>query len=255
MYDDYDSPDYFDDPPFYDDRRRLDGGYVHLCPECRDLMSDVLLAWANVPRPLPEPDWSRALRWLDAICGGRQAVLDLDTTPLEAHAVEPAREPTDVEAQRLELTEGLLEALAGQFGDSEVAVAFRRGLRRCFECEPGLVMAARSPESLALGVAWAVGHANGLLWPLGRVTETALKQQLGASQSGAMFGSKVEGALAGPFRWQTPELPWDYRFGLRRDRGLKPLGHAGLLVSSCRRQLVEVRDRALSAQRATPDAA
>ena len=63
MYDD-DYPSPTSAETWYDEERpeRL----VHLCPACRDLMSAVITTARRLPEATPEPDWSRALRWLDA---------------------------------------------------------------------------------------------------------------------------------------------------------------------------------------------
>lgn len=248
MYDDATYPGPYDYP--YDEAPRLDET-VHLCPECRDLMSRVVRVVQAMPVPEPEPDWSCALRWLDAICGGRERTLALDSAPLTdpPRAAFPQPAGPEAEAERLEVTAAILDTLAADLFTPEAGVAFRRGLRRAYERQPGVVVAARSVETLAHGVVWAVGHANGLLWPLGSVREKDLKLALGTTQAGAALGAKVERALAGPYDWDSPARPWQYG-GSWRSRDLKALGHADLLVSGLREQLVEVRDRALSAKAA-----
>lgn len=245
MYDDPTYPGPYDYP--YDEAPLLDET-VHLCPECRDLMSRVVRVVEAMPRPEPEPDWSCALRWLDGICGGRPSVLALDAAPLTdlTGPTSSGQEPTDVEAERLEATAATLDTLAADLFSPEARVAFRRGLRRAHERQPGLVMAARSVEVLAHGVVWTVGHANGLLWPIGSVKEKDLRLALGTTQAGSTFGARVERALAGPYDWDSTPRPWRYG-GSGGSRDLKALGHADLLVSGLRQQLVEVRDRALSA--------
>lgn len=143
-------------------------------------------------------------------------------------------------------------ALSRQFFDAEAGVALRRALLLAFERRPGVVMSAKTPSLLALGVVWAVGHANGLLRPLGVVTETELRRYLTLTASGSSIGTKVRDALAGPYRWEPVARPWAYAG--RRARDLEPLGHVDLLVSGTRRQLLEVRDRALAARAAAnPD--
>ncbi|MDH2412578.1 hypothetical protein [Nocardioides sp. CER19] len=218
---------------------------IHLCPECRDLMASAVSLARRLPEPRPEPDWTQALRWLDSVCGGRDAVLAVDAEPLSD---DDLRVPDGVPAghrQRLESCLTLLDAAARQFFDDEAGVALRRGLLRLYEREPGLVTGARSASQLALGVIWAVGHANGLLHPRGTVTEKQLRPYLNATQPASTLGHQVRDALSGPFRWSTPSRPWGYG-GQPRD--LEPLGHADLLVSGVRRQLMGVRERALAAE-------
>lgn len=249
MYDEPTCPDPYDYP--YGEAPALDET-VHLCPECRDLMARVVRVVEAMPRPEPEPDWSCALRWLDGICGGRPAVLSLDTAPLTdlPDLTSCGQQPTEAEEERLDDTAAILDTLAADLFTAEARVALRRGLRRAYERNPGLVMAARSAEVLALGTIWVVGHANGLLWPIGSVREKDLKLALGTTQAGSIFGTKVERALAGPYRWDLAARPWRYG-GSGGSRDLKALGHADLLVSDLRQQLVEVRDRALSAAAVT----
>ena len=230
---------------WYADQRPAPGELVHLCPECRDLMSEVVRHARELPTPVPEPDWSRALRWLDAVCGGREAVMAFGTAPLSAAGLDlPEGLPAD-HRQRLESCLTLLDATARRFFDPEAGIALRRGLLRLHERAPGVVVGTRSASLLTLGVVWAVGHANGLLFPRGVVTEKELKPYLNASQSGSTIGARVRDALVGPFAWTRSERPWTYG-GQGRD--LEPLGHLDLLVSAVRRQLLEVRERALAAQ-------
>jgi hypothetical protein len=212
-------------------------------------MAEVVRHARMLPAPRPEPEWSRALRWLDSVCGGREAVLSFDTAPL-ADDGRPLPEglPAD-QRQRLESCLTLLDATARRFFDAEAGIALRRGLLRLHERAPGVVVGARSASLLTLGVVWAVGHANGLLHPVGVVTEKELKPYLNATQPGATIGRRVRDALAGPFDWQATSRPWAYG-GQGRD--LEPLCHVDLLVSGVRRQLLEVRERALAEeQRAT----
>lgn len=194
----------------------------------------------------PEPDWARALRWLDTVCGSRGAVLALDAAPLAPEEITLPQTLTAGERQRLESTLTLLDAVAGQFFDDELMAALRRALLLTFERCPGVVTGARSAALLALGVVWAVGHANGLLHPLGSVTQKELREYLAVTQSGSSVGTEVRSALVGPSPWTAVNRPWTY--GGYRTRDYEPLGHVGLLVSSTRRQLVAVRDRALSAR-------
>lgn len=231
---------------WYDDRQPSSEEVIHLCPECRDLLGDVVRYARNLPTPRPEPDWSRAMCWLDSVCGGRRAVLALDTAPLcDDGRTIPDGAPAE-HRQRLDSCLTLLDATTRRFFDEEAGVALRRGLLRLYERQPGVVTGARSASQLTLGVLWAVGRANGLLYPRGTVTEKELKPYLNASQSGSTVGSKVRDALRGLFDWTPVDRPWTY--GDYQPRDLDALGHADLLVSDLRRQLVEVRERALAAE-------
>jgi hypothetical protein len=244
MYDD----DYYPETvsSWYGDRPPSTGEVVHLCPECRDLMGDVVRYARDLPAPKPVPDWARAMSWLDTVCGGRDAVLRLDTSPLRDDGRSIPDDVPEAHRERLDSCLTLLETTARRFFDEEAGLALHRGLVRLWERAPGVVTGARTVSQLTLGVLWAVGHANGLLYPRGAVTEKELKPYLNASQSGSTVGRKVRDVLAGPFGWSPVERPWSY--GGDPSRDLTPLGHPDLLVSAVRRQLVEVRERALAAE-------
>jgi len=221
---------------------------IHLCPECRDLMADVVRTVSALPKPPPEPDWSCALRWLDSLCGDRGSVLALDAAALvDDGAPVPEAVPAH-ERERLESTLAFLDAVAQRYFDAEVGLALRRALLIAFDRRPGVVTGARSGALLALGVIWAVGHANGLLHPVGSVTDKELRGYLGVTQPGSSAGAKVRDAIVGSYRWRSVERPWTYAG--YRSRDLEPLGRVELLVSGTRAQLIEVRDRALAAQHA-----
>jgi hypothetical protein len=247
----YDEDGYYGEvSSWYGDQRPAPDRLVHLCPECRDLMGSVVRYARSLPAPVPEPDWARALRWLDAVCGGRDAVLAFGTEPLAPDGLElPAGIPAG-RRQRLESCITLLDATARQFFDDEARTAFVRALLRVDDREPGVVTGARSASQLALGVVWAVGRANGLLHPRGVVTEKELKPYLNATQSASTVGERVRAALVGPYAWRSSDRPWTYGGG--RSRDLDALGATDLLVAGVRRQLLEVRERALAdQQRAT----
>ena len=244
MYDEYDS--YSEVSSWYGDQRPGPDQVLHLCPECRDLMGSVARYARNLPPPTPEPDWARALRWLDTVCGGRDAVLAFGTEPLAADGLDLPVALPPAHRQRLESCVTLLDATARQFFDAEARTALVRALLRVYDREPGVVAGAGSASQLTLGVVWAVGRANGLLHPRGVVTEKQLKPYLNATQSGSTVGERVRAALVGPWEWSGSDRPWTYGGG--RPRDLDPLGHVDLLVSTVRRQLLEVRERALAAQ-------
>ena len=224
------------------------GELVHLCPECRELMSDVLHQLRRleaVPAVPPEPAWSTARRWLASLCGGPDAVDALDASPLGEAPDLP--EPDDTAArQRLAATARLLDDLAERvFVDEEVAVAFRRALLLVWERRPEIVRGARSAALLASGVCWAVGRANGLLWPAGQVRDKDVRAVLATTQSGSSYGSKVRSALTGPYAWQAAARPYGYDgYHRAESRELLPLGHPSLLLGRTRARLVEVRARA-----------
>lgn len=254
MYiDDYYPSDYPDDylgdyAPAYPEE--VTSGPVHLCAECRELMAEVVRVVGRIPPPPPVPDWSRALDWLAAQCGGRAAVPLLDAAPLSGDDLVLPDDLAPDDRRRLESTLTLLDAVARRFFDEEAGIALRRALLRVHERRRGLVVGARSAPLLALGVVWAVGHANGLLHPSGGVTEKELKAYLNVNGAASTLGRRVRDALCGPYTWDSPDRPWRWRSGTT-GRDLEPLGHLDLLTSTTRRQLVAVRERARADRDAT----
>lgn len=246
MYDDYPPEPLFDPAPRWmeeDDWGDPGPRELHLCRECRDLMSAAVRAGERLAARPPEPDWARALRWLDRHCGGRDAVLALDDAPLAGSPALPD-DLEDLPRQRLGSLIAVLDGVACEFFDEEAGIALSRAVLRVFERAPGIVLGTQRSAQVALGVVWAVGHANGLLHPIGAVTERPLKDRLGATQSGSTLGRRVQSALTGPYRWSDVSRP--LRYGGYSARDLEPLGHPDLLVSPTRRRLIEVRDRALA---------
>jgi len=196
------------------------------------------------PAPPPHvPAHQQLLVWLDAVCGGRAAVLGLDVAPLatgEADALVPGAD----DHPRLHESLGALDLVMARRFDAEVGVALRRALLRVWRDDAPVALGARSPHVLAGGVCWAVGRANGLFKPPGSVTVQQVKELLDRPGTLSAFGQRVRESLHG-FRGWSPDVRPPYRAGVPE---LLPLGHADLLVGSVRAELVRLRDRALSAR-------
>ncbi|WP_300680797.1 hypothetical protein [Nocardioides sp.] len=217
--------------------------FLHFCPQCRDLMAQVLDGprVTEVAPPQP-PDWERALGWLDAQCGGREAVLALHDRPWDGPA--PGA-PAGLPPQQRELFAATAAALltAGErLFTPEFTLACLRALVLVFAQRPGLTVDQR-PGGLAHGVAWAVGRANGLLYPSGIVTDRTLRECFDSRQAGSSTGRKVQVAVRSLFSWSEPRAD-DWRWPVDR-APLEPLGSPALLVAGVRCRLIEVRERAL----------
>lgn len=230
------------------------GATVHVCPECRDLMYDVLAAHRRVldqPEPAQPPAWVDAMRWLDAHCGGREAVLRLDTLPLSGPLpAVPDGEPEVLE--RFGAIAELLDTAATRFFDGpegEVRLALRRALALATRRRGSLLTSERAVRA-ALGVVWAVGKANGLLHPIGVVTERTMREFLGSDASASPVGRKVQTAIRGAYSWADGDRP-TWRWPAVAD-GLVPLGQPGLLTAHTRSLLLEVRERALQEAAVNP---
>lgn len=221
------------------------------CDDCRRPDSDalyqrVLTVIERLEQELAQPrmkEYDRALQWLQAVCGGPAAVRTLDAAPLAG----PVPLPED---ERVVEVAGLLRTVADDFFDTEMQVAFLRGLARVWAVDPGLVTAPVSAAYVAAGVAWAVGEANGVVGADRRVTSSRLKYALETPGSPATYARPIRRALGGLWEWHidrgwpAPALP-----------ALAVLGHTDLLTARTRVQLIRVRDHALAARAEDREAA
>jgi hypothetical protein len=200
-------------------------------------------------RPEPEPQvptHERALRWLDDVCGGRDAVLALDTDPLADDGRDLPEAPTRQAQSRLAAVAELLDAVAQRWFDVETSHALRTALLTVWEREPEVVLDAATAAHVAGGICWVVGKANALFRPPGERTMGQLKEALALHTTISTYGKVVQRALVG-YRdpssqgwWRPDELP-----------ELLALGHRDLLLGEVRRRLVRVRNRALEARDST----
>lgn len=218
------------------------------CDECRGPDTDTLFQRVlsvierleqELARP-PRKEYARALEWLEAACGGPAGVAALDVRPLAGPVALP-------EDRRVGEVAGLLDGLARQLFDAETGRAFRRGLARVWEVDPGLVAAPVLPAYVAAGVVWAVGEANGVVGPDRRVTSSRLKYALEVPSSPATYARPIRAALRGLWPWHAEHTPIT--------PALTTLGHLDLLTSATRAQLVRVREHALAARAADRAAA
>jgi hypothetical protein len=221
------------------------------CDECRRSPEDmlyqrVLHVIERLEQELDRPrtkEYDRALQWLESVCGGPDAVRTLDATPLRGPVPLP-------DEDRVVEVAGLLATVAEDFFDAETGLAFRRGLARVWEIDPGLVTAPVSSAYVAAGVAWAVGEANGIVGADRRVTLSRLKYALETPGSPATYARPIRTALQGLWAWRV-EPAW----GTPSPPALTPLGDLRLLTSRTRAQLVRVREHALAARAADRAAA
>ncbi|WP_309647436.1 hypothetical protein [Nocardioides sp.] len=206
---------------------------------------------AAPPAPPQPPPYERALLWLEDACGGRAAVLALDTAPLDDREEMPeAHDPADRErlAQTLEHLDGVaatvLSDALGPARADELGTALRRALALVWSARPDVVRRPRSPQHLAGTLCWVVGKANGVFGHQGPVRMKDVREAL---ELGAQLGTDhavVEAALWG---LRPRHGAWFRPSGLPE---LLLTGRADLLVSDVRAHLVRVRDQALEAQAA-----
>ncbi|MBF4163262.1 hypothetical protein [Nocardioides acrostichi] len=193
---------------------------------------------APAPEPPAPPRWQLALDWLGDRVGGAEAV-----ARLHGEAFDEPELPSDclrlAQRERIGHVAELLDAVAALRHDADLGVALRQALVALWRSDPDLVDHAVSARSVAGGLAWAVGKANGLLHPQGTWRSGELRDALGLTSSPAAMGRSVQAALFGlrePARcsWWRPEGESD----------LLALGHAEVLLPEVRVRLVRLRDRA-----------
>jgi hypothetical protein len=199
-------------------------------------------------RPDPEtpvPTHERALRWLDDVCGSRDAVLALDGHPLVDDGRDLPEAPTEQAQSRLAAVDELLAAVARKWFDVESSHALRAALIAVWEREPEVVLDATTAAHVAGGICWAVGKANALYRPQGERTMGRVQEALALHTTISTYGRVVQRALVG-YRDLASNGSW-------RPDGpeLLPLGRTDLLLGLVRRRLVRVRVRALEAQAST----
>ena len=192
-----------------------------------------------VQSPPPPPHHQQVLHWLDCVAGSREELLAMTASPvalprLRDHLDPVADEPWLVADELLaDLREALLPA--------DLAAP----LRECLLLVRGRLpeLAERmTPARLAGGIAWVVGKANAAIGPEGPVTQIRIAEHLDTTTLNAC-GTQVLGHVR-RLGWNSAR-PWAC--------GAPPLvavGRVELLSASVRRDLVELRDRSLAAERA-----
>ena len=173
------------------------------------------------------------LRWLEALVGGRAALLALDDRPLEPRAlVVPELGPELSDRARAIGAE--CDRLAVEvFGDEELRAALRRLWEAVLRADPE-VLARSSRDDTAVGaVVWAGAQANGLLGPHGRILARELWPRLGVPASAAGRGAALLDRLA-----PGADLPVAPPGAPR----LRPTGRPDVLLGQTRAVLVARRD-------------
>lgn len=217
------------------------------CEDCRradgdTLLERVLTVIERLEQELDHPrlkEHERALQWLEAVCGGPQRLRELDAAPLRGPVPLP-------EHPRVREVAALLRGIAADLFDAETELAFRRGLARVWDHDPGLVTAPAAASYAAAGVIWAVGEANGAVGTDHRVTSSRLKYALDTPSSPATYARPIRKALQGLWEWRPEPAP--HSWPPAPLPAVSTLGHLDLLTSRTRAQLVRVREHALAAQ-------
>ncbi len=200
--------------------------YAHLAEEAdlADAARVQRAVRAQAPAPPLPPPHERVLRWLDDVVGGRVALMALDDDPLAAGPGAGA-DPVGV----------LVDRVCRSRFDAELAHAALTAL--------SLLRARRdrtldgSPASVAAGLCWLLGRANGRVGAGTPVTQSTLKQELGVTVQPS--------ATAGRLRTRLTELLPHPEPRPVTCPDLLELGRADLLTGATRARLIELRDRAL----------
>lgn len=243
-----------DDYPYYDgprqkhpsseDRLRhvvyLDGRLIDTWTE--PVEGSAYRAWAeeldrsarpqvHEPPPPPPPPHEVVLDWLDGVVGGRAALLALHDRPLE-----PGEAPDDASEVYADMV-ALLDRVGRNLFDDEFRLASCAALASLWRLDPEELNG--TPAEMAGGVCWMVGRANGCVGAGTVVTQQVLKRELwlkaGLTPRATRFKERLRDLLPDPSR-RPASCP-----------NLLELGSPSFLTSATRRELIQLRDRAVDA--------
>lgn len=192
-----------------------------------------------VQNPPPLPRHVQVLHWLDCIAGGREELLSMTASPVALPRLRDHLDPVVDEPWLVadELLGDLREALL----PSDLAAPLRECLLLARQRLPELAE-RMTPARLAGGIAWVVGKANAAIGPEGPVTQVRIADHLGTTTLNAC-GTQVLGHVR-RLGWVSAR-PWELGAP-----ALTAVGRVELLSATVRRDLVELRDRALAEERA-----
>lgn len=188
-----------------------------------------------VQAPPPLPRHEQALRWLDCVAGSREDLQAMNGSPVALPRLRDHLDPVADEAWLVadELLDDLREALL----PADLAAPLRECLLLVRHQLPELAE-RMTPARLAAGVAWVVGKANAAIGPEGPVTQVRIADRLGTTSLHAC-GTQVLGHVR-RLGWDSAR-PW-----ASGAPALLAVGRVELLSASVRRDLVDLRDRALA---------
>lgn len=187
------------------------------------------------PQAPPKPTHERTLEWLDAMAGGRSALLAMTTDLLRDPDLPPTVEASAADAQRLELLWRRLEPAGELFGAESLSAA--RALVTLLWTEDRTALTVPTPDRVLAGVTWVVARANDL-FRRAAVTHAVVREVLDISTPLTSHGQALHRAIGGlPVEIGSP---W-------HQSELLPVGRVDLLTSTTRRRLVRLRDQALEA--------
>jgi hypothetical protein len=182
------------------------------------------------------PAHDEVLEWLDGLVGGREALLALTDEP--ATPRPPTFDDAEQGAVYLAVAD-LLDRVAEQFFDEEVARTFEVAQWTLWQRRPTFFTPAHPANATAGGLCWVVGRANGLF--TGGLTQMTVQRELWLRSTLSTVGQRVAPVLRGVTltRGRRPAQAPD----------LMGFADAALLTPTTRRTLLHWRDQALAAPR------
>lgn len=181
----------------------------------------------------------RELRWLDALVGGRRALLDLDDRPLVPRPLELDDVPPEAHDRARAISAECDRLAVEVFGLEELAAALRALLTAVLVADPGMLLRSTRDDTAMGAVVWAGAQANGLIGPTGQLLARDLWPRLGVPPSAAGRGGALLERLApgADLLVAPPGAP-----------RLRPTGQPGALLGTTRALLVSRRDDVLAAR-------
>ena len=173
------------------------------------------------------------LRWLEALVGGRDALLALDTHPLAQRALEVPDLGPELTGRARAIGAECDRLAVDVFDDEELGVALRRLWEAVLVADPGMLGRSTRDDTAVGALVWAGAQANGLLGPEGRFLARDLWPRLGVPASAAGRGSALLERLApgADLLVAPPGAP-----------RLRPAGRPDVLLAQTRAILVTRRD-------------
>lgn len=213
--------------------------YTHLAEQNDD---DALrLTRALDPRPAPKPVHETTLVWLEALAGGRAALMAMTHGALPEAPLPVSHDAPAADRQRLELLWRRLAPMSDLFGDEALQAA--RALVVFLWQEDRTAMTVPPTDRVLAGIVWVVARANDL-FARAAVTHAIVREAIDISVPLTTHGQAMHRVLGGlPASVGSPEHQPD----------LLAVGRPELLTSATRRRLARLRDQALEvAMPATP---
>jgi hypothetical protein len=190
----------------------------------------------SAPSP-PHDQRERELLWLEALVGGRAALLALDDRPLVPRPLDVAGLSLAHQHRARAISAECDRLAVKVFACDELVAAGRHLFESVLTADSGMLGRSTRDDTATGALVWAVGHANGLIGPAGSLLARELWPRLGVSPSAAGRGTAMLARLA-PGTDQLVAPPGAPR--------LRATGVPGALLGATRALLVARRQDALA---------